>query len=220
MMQVLNDIGFEPRSQVPDFNLDDFDIESILGRLGLGPHRAPRLVWTGVGLLPVVGIDLEDPHSGLACLEEAVRLLGLHAAPPPQLRPATSSTGISHLVAEGKCAGDILAIHGAGFGAVQPPGVVLLLPRMDGCAPVDVPVANCSDTLIRVRLPADISSGPVGFGDAAYLKFYNAWVDQINAIADERARLPCAPEPIIAAALAITAIFLSVGAVASGAGAS
>lgn len=202
MMLAPGDLGFDPGDWEPgpldhDLDLDPFDSDAILDLIG-SRHRPPRLVWTDTGYVvdhPGSTIDFDRVYPALRCVEEAARLLQLHAnPPPPQLTPATWFTGITRLELEGPCAGDTLSIHGSGFGATQPPSVVLLLPRVDGWAPVSVPAGDWSDTLIRVVLPNDIISGPIGFGDAGYLAVYNAWVDQMNAVADELAQLPCAPD--------------------------
>ncbi len=202
MMLMLGELGFdpggwEPGPLDPDLDLDPFDSDAILDLIGRR-HRLPPLVWTDTGFVvdhPGSTFDFDRVYPALRCVEEAWRLLELHATkPPPQLSPATWFTGITSLDLNGPCAGDTLSIHGSGFGAIQPPGVVLLLPRVDGWAPVPVPAADWSDTLIRVALPSGIISGPIGFGDAGYLAVYNAWVDQMNAVADELAHLPCAPD--------------------------
>jgi hypothetical protein len=203
MLMLGDDLGFdpggwEPGPLDPDLDLDPIDPDSILDLIGTR-HRPPPLVWTDTGFVvdkPGSTFDRDRVYPALRCLRDAARLLELHATPPPpQLTPATWFTGITKLETDGPCAGDTLSIHGSGFGAVQPPGVVLLLPRADGWVPVAVSAADWSDTLIKVTLPIRVVSGPVGFGDAAYLAVYNGWVDQLNAIADELAQLPCAPQP-------------------------
>jgi hypothetical protein len=184
----------QPPTVAGTVGLDD---DSIL-ELIRPDHRFPKLVDTDTGLLPegLHLIDIEKFFPALRCVEKALELLAKHAVEPPkQLTPATWNTGITGL-SGGHCAGQVLEIHGTGFGAVQPAGVVLLLPRTKGWAPIIVAPADWTDDLIKVVLPADIASGAVGFGDAGYLGVYNAWVDQLNAIADELAHLPCAPEPL------------------------
>ena len=208
MMLTVGDLGFdlgdwEPGPLGLDLDLGPFDSDVILDLIGRrhrfpGPgvdgHWLPRRSTRST-------FDFDRVYPALRCIEEAARLLELHASPPPpQLTPATWFTGITRLELSGPCAGDTLAIHCSGFGATQPPGVVLLLPRVDGWAPITVPAANWSDTLITVTLPGDVISGPIGFGDGGYLAVYNAWVDQMNAVAVELANLPRARRRASAAA--------------------
>ncbi|MGN2642399.1 hypothetical protein ACTD5D_40755 [Nocardia takedensis] len=203
MMATMSDIGFDigglPDPGDPGLDFDGFDPESVILDLLGSRHRLPRLVVTDVGpIIDIPGrdIDIDRDYPGLRCFKIADELLRRHAAPPPvQLTPATWITGITAVETTGPCAGDVLLIRGSGFGAVAPAGVLVLVPRLGGWAPVAVNPGDWSDTLIKVVLPADVVSGPVGFGDSGYLAVYNAWVDQMNAIADELARLPCAPEP-------------------------
>lgn len=121
----------------------------------------------------------------IRCVIDAFRRLQARAAiaPPPRPARVTWSDGITSVESSGACAGDTVTIHGHGF----PPRVdaVLLLPSPDGCAAVSVPAANWSRTRITVVLPGGISTGPVGFGDAAYIAAYDAWATEQNRLADE-----------------------------------
>ncbi|MCR2784175.1 MULTISPECIES: hypothetical protein [unclassified Microbacterium] len=129
----------------------------------------------------------------IACLVAARRLLRALEEPPPAA-PATGAvwnTGISGVTLTGPCAGETLTIRGSGFGTSQPPNTVLLLPTLDGCRAVAA--ASWSDTRITAVLPARVASGPVGFGDKAYIDAYNAWVDRMNQIIGQLNALKCRP---------------------------
>jgi len=125
------------------------------------------------------------------CFLEVQRQLRLRNEPPPA-RPARAvwADGITAVTLTGVCAGGTVQIKGVGFGATQPPGVVLLLPTLAGCRPVTP--AAWSDTQITAVLPADVASGPVGFADAAYVAAYDAWAANRNAADAALSRLHCA----------------------------
>jgi hypothetical protein len=128
----------------------------------------------------------------IRCLLELNRLLRERAQDPPPVRPArvTWTDGISGLSQSGACAGDTLTIKGRGFGKNQPPGVAVLVPTAEGCRPAAV--SSWSDKTIILKLPPNVTSGPVGFGDAAYITAYDAWAKRQNDVADDIRRLRCA----------------------------
>jgi hypothetical protein len=131
----------------------------------------------------------------IRCFLEARRLLKALAEPPPTA-PSTAvwTTGITAVTLTGPCAGDRITIDGSGFAATQPSNTVLLLPTLDGCRPVAA--SMWSDTRIEAILPARVASGPVGFGDAAYIAAYDAWAARMNALEQQLGRLACRPRPI------------------------
>lgn len=124
------------------------------------------------------------------CLLAARKLLMVVDEPPPA-RPArvTWSDGITDVTESGPCAGATVTIRGKGFGPKQPAGVALLLPTIDGCRPVTP--TSWSNTEITAVLPADVASGPVGFGDLAYITAYDAWADRHNQAAEGLKGLKC-----------------------------
>jgi hypothetical protein len=135
--------------------------------------------------------DLYD----LACFLEVNKLLrALTEAPPAPPALAVWTTGITSVSISGACAGSTITIRGSGFGATQPANTVLLLPTLDGCR--GVAPTFWSDTRIDAILPVRVSSGPVGFGDAAYIAAYNAWSARMNDLEAQLARLRCAPRKI------------------------
>lgn len=139
-------------------------------------------------------IEFIDPRwwDLVRCFLEVQRQLRIRNEPPPA-RPARVvwADGITAVTLTGACGGSTVQITGAGFGATQPAGVVLVLPTLAGCRPV--PPASWSDTQITAVLAADVASGPVGFADAAYVAAYDAWAAAHNAADDVLSRLHCAP---------------------------
>ncbi len=101
---------------------------------------------------------------------------------PPPVRPARVvwSDTIRSIDAPNPCAGSRAVIRGRGFGAPKPAGVTLMVPINGACTPFDVPAADWTNTAITITLPANVTSGPIGFADLAYVTAYNAWVDRMN----------------------------------------
>lgn len=126
----------------------------------------------------------EDIPPGLAsliaCIMTVARLVKARAAiAPPTLGPNARygmvwADHITSLDPTAHCPEDLLNIYGAGFAALRDTSV-LVLPTASGCRAVSVPARNWTDTRIRVNLPTDVVSGPVGFADKAYVAAYNAW---------------------------------------------
>ena len=127
----------------------------------------------------------------IRCLLALLRLLNerADALPPTRPSPVTWSDGITGITQTGGRAGDSITINGKGFGNSQPPGVVVLVPTQHGCRPATV--SSWSNRRITLTLPADVSSGQVGFGDAAYIAAYDAWAAEQNDLADEIRALGC-----------------------------
>lgn len=130
----------------------------------------------------------------LACLREVSRRLQARAALPPPPRPtrAVWSDGITGVEQSGHCVGDRVVIRGNGFAGLRGTAV-LILPFHDGCHPVAVPDADWTDVAITVALPENISSGPIGFADAAYVTAYAAWVEEQNRLLKELKKFSCYP---------------------------
>jgi hypothetical protein len=120
----------------------------------------------------------------IRCTIEMFRRIKARAALMPPARPArvTWADGIRSATTNGACAGATLTIRGTGL---KEPGAVLLLPTTIGCRPVTVAPGNWTGTRITVTLPAGIVSGPVGFGDGAYIAAYDAWAAEQNRLAAE-----------------------------------
>ncbi len=77
-------------------------------------------------------------------------------------RSTAWSTGITSLVPNVGCGGEIVIINGSGFGATQPPDVGVWFPRIDGGCVVAT-VMSWSDTAIVTQAPATVGVGCVGF---------------------------------------------------------
>src|SRR4029453_3625120 len=101
--------------------------------------------------------------------------------PPARPGPAPWGAGITSITG-GSCVGDQIVIGGSGL---LQPNTFLLLPFADGCHVVTVPAGNWSDTTITLTLPAGVVSGPIGFGDQAYIIAYDTWALQQNILAAE-----------------------------------
>ena len=136
-----------------------------------------------------------DPQTTkfIACVVASRRILHALEEPPPAppADGAVWSTGISGVSIDGPCAGNVITIRGRGFGATQPANTVLLLPTLDGCRVVAP--TSWSDTKITAVLPVRVASGPVGFGNKAYIDAYNAWVAKMNDLIRQLNALSCFP---------------------------
>ena len=77
---------------------------------------------------------------------------------PGSLPVSVSSVGITGLLPNPACAGELMTIHGT-FGATQPPDIEVLIGTQV------VPVVSWSATAVVVRIPAGTRSGYVGFRD-------------------------------------------------------
>jgi hypothetical protein len=117
----------------------------------------------------------------LECEVQLVMALKDRNAPPPP-RPARVvwSDNITRIDAPNPCAGSRVVIRGRGFGSPKPAGVTLMIPINGACTPFDVKPADWTNTAITITLPANVTSGPIGFADLAYVTAYNAWVDRMN----------------------------------------
>lgn len=126
----------------------------------------------------------------IRCLMEVRRLLAERAkiAPPARPDPAVWITGITSITAGGACSGDRLVIRGSGL---LVGGAVLLLPFAEGCRPVPVAPQDWTDTSVTVTLPPGVISGPIGFGDGAWIAAYDAWAAEQNKLASEISRFWC-----------------------------
>jgi hypothetical protein len=127
----------------------------------------------------------------IACVIEMFRQIKARAAILPPQRPArvTWSDGITSIEQAGSCAGNTVIVRGTGFPSHTK--AVLLIPTADGCRPVTVTAANWTSKKITFKLPGGVASGPIGFGDAAYIAAYDAWAAEQNRLADEIRALGC-----------------------------
>ncbi|MBX3634772.1 MAG: hypothetical protein KF683_05200 [Rubrivivax sp.] len=123
----------------------------------------------------------------LRLVHEKIRARAGRRPPEPPIMP-TWSGGISSVTQGGPCAGNRIRIVGTDL---KLPGAVFLLPFADGCRRFEP--ATWTDTLIEFDLPPDAISGPMGFGNGAYMAAYDAWAADQNRLADEIERLPCLP---------------------------
>ncbi|HEY4090988.1 MAG TPA: hypothetical protein VGN46_05690 [Luteibacter sp.] len=124
------------------------------------------------------------------CVRHAKEMLADRAKIPPPNPPVpvTWALGISSITASHACAGATVVIRGTHLSI---PGAVLLVPFADGCHVVPVDAGRWTDSTITFTLPAGAISGPVGFGDGAYIKAYDVWADQQNQLADQIRALNC-----------------------------
>jgi hypothetical protein len=123
---------------------------------------------------------------------------GLPAMPLPP-RPAIWADTIDRIELSGPCAGDLMTIHGHGFGASQPDHVHVVMTVGGTCAAVAPRM--WSDTRIEVVLPDGINSGSVGFYNealtAAEVERYNSDVSRYNrAVKQVMASSKCAGMPL------------------------
>jgi hypothetical protein len=139
---------------------------------------------------PLNYID-RDMIALIACMIALRHKLQDRAAILPPARPArvTWADGITSITG-GSCVGDQIVIRGSGLLA---PNTFLLLPFADGCHVVPVPAGNWTDTTITLSLPAGVVSGPIGFGDQAYIIAYDTWALQQNILAAEIEGIWCYP---------------------------
>lgn len=94
--------------------------------------------------------------------------------------------GISGVSPAQACAGELVRITGSGFGAQQPSNIRLMFPSGDGCREVAVDPSDWTDTEIRVRIPAWVRGGCVGFFDQAA---FDAVIAYREALGKQRSRL-------------------------------
>ncbi|MET0043918.1 MAG: hypothetical protein ABW100_10405, partial [Candidatus Thiodiazotropha sp. 6PLUC3] len=87
--------------------------------------------------------------------------------------------GIESIVMEGTCAGQLLIIHGSGFGFTQPDNRLLVLRVSGRCRTVEAD--SWSDTEIVITLPDGVQPGPVGFYDPHGVNAWNQFAGQANA---------------------------------------
>ncbi|MES9832743.1 MAG: IPT/TIG domain-containing protein [Candidatus Thiodiazotropha sp. DIVDIV] len=87
--------------------------------------------------------------------------------------------GIESIVMEGPCAGQLLIIHGSGFGNTQPENRLLVLHVSGRCRVVEAD--SWSDTEIVITLPNGVEPGPVGFYDPMGVNAWNQFAGQANA---------------------------------------
>ena len=160
---------------------------------GDDPQGAPWGGLPGGWGVPEVGGPCDEPAWPPAPDDETLRLgceamlIDIFNGEAPSLRvlgrrSAWADT-IESIELEGSCGGDWMVIHGQGFGDTQPDNVALIAHTSQGCKELPVESDNWSDTEIRVELPDDILSGPVGFYDKLGTNAYNSWVGEMNASA-------------------------------------
>lgn len=126
----------------------------------------------------------DDENLRLGC--EAM-LIDIFNAEAPSLRllgrRSAWADNIENIELEGSCGGGWMIVQGQGFGDSQPDNVALIAHTSQGCRELAVEADNWSATEIRVELPDDILSGPVGFYDKLGTHAYNNWVGEMNASA-------------------------------------
>jgi hypothetical protein len=186
-----------PGGDVPGIPTPADPFEELIGKL-IGRLRNPKFPWDPEivdhrypwwpGPTPIDRRTIE----AIRCFLAVNRLLRALAEPPPAppAKPVWNS-GITSVSLSGPCAGDTITIRGTGFGATQPANTVLLLPTLDGCRPVAA--TSWSNTRIMAVLPLRVASGPIGFGDKAYIAAYDAWAAKMNDLEEQLSRLRCAP---------------------------
>lgn len=137
---------------------------------------------------PIKYVDPEEVKF-IACMLLLRHKLQARAALLPPARPArvTWADGITSITG-GSCVGDQIVIRGSGL---LTPNTFLLLPFADGCHPVNVPAENWTDTVIKLTLPPGVVSGPIGFGDQAYIIAYDTWALNQNILASSIEGLWC-----------------------------
>ncbi|MFZ5814956.1 MAG: hypothetical protein ACOY93_06590 [Bacillota bacterium] len=127
---------------------------------------------TGAGGLPIPGHIHPPPPGDCEIIREACEAWLIDAVnaglPPLPLPPAVTAwaDNIDRIELLGRCAGDIMVIHGHDFGSPKPPHVHLIMKVRGECEVVPVDPADWSDTRITVTLPDGVMPGPVGFYDA------------------------------------------------------
>ncbi|MEH7253704.1 patatin-like phospholipase family protein [Neobacillus niacini] len=86
-------------------------------------------------------------------------------------RPANQATGqIQELIPPSGCAGETIAIHGTGFGSVQPNSVVVMFPS-GTYGHREANVLSWNDTEVKVSAPYGVGRGCVGFIDKEYEEY-------------------------------------------------
>lgn len=177
---------------VPGFGLKrPKTVNDILDLLKPKPHRwdpddwCPTYPWWRE---PLVYVDWRR-IGFIACLIETARRIQARAQIPPPPRPAqiTWADGIVAVEQGGACAGDLVTVLGSGF--PDPGDAVFLIPTADGCRPIAT--ASWASDKITFKLPGGVASGSIGFGDAAFIKAYDAWAAEQNRLADELRALGC-----------------------------
>ncbi|WP_207481760.1 IPT/TIG domain-containing protein [Arenibaculum pallidiluteum] len=175
-----------------------------------GPDDGPSIPWPGSP--PGGGFGPQAPPGGLppagplpggpvpgpdVSLNDLCRRLikaGARGLRHPEIPNSTWAQGITGLSPNPACAGEPLRILGTGFGASQPPDVVVIL----GNQPLQV--VSWSDTEIVVLVPQGARSGCIGFRnesiEAHRLNQFQQRHDALSQVAEGMACLGRIPAPL------------------------
>jgi hypothetical protein len=128
---------------------------------------------------PIYKGPWQDPRT-LRCAIALGKLAAARAGRPPTPAKAVWSDNITSISAPNPCAGAMLRINGHGFGDPKPANVGLMLPLDGRCTPTQFVPGTWHDDSVEMTMPANITSGPIGFVDLDYVNAYNAWADGLN----------------------------------------
>jgi hypothetical protein len=200
-----------PDLEVPDLDLADFGVPRI-DRDWLDDFFDPfdnpfDDRWTDPDAWEPVEEwwEISPPEQGIppglaaqiACIMTVSRLIQERAAilpptmPPGAPHPMVWADQITSLDPSAHCPEDLLNIYGSGLAALRGNALVVL-PTASGCRVVAVQAHNWTDTRIRVSLPLDVVSGPVGFADSSYVNAYNEWHTEQERLLDAIRGYRCA----------------------------
>ncbi|MCU7942630.1 MAG: hypothetical protein KZQ87_08120, partial [Candidatus Thiodiazotropha sp. (ex Cardiolucina cf. quadrata)] len=160
---------------------------------GGGPEGDPWGGLPGGWEFPEIGGPCDEPAWPPAPDDDNLRLgcegilIDAFNAEAPSLRllgrRSAWADNIDSIELEGTCGGDWMIIQGQGFGDPQPDNIALIAHTSQGCRELEVEPDNWSTTEIRVQLPDNILSGPLGFYDKMATNAYNRWIGEMNTSA-------------------------------------
>lgn len=129
---------------------------------------------------PIWGRGGWGSQRDLRCAIALGKLAAARLAKPPQPIRAVWSDNIDSIEAPNPCGGQMLRIHGHGFGSPKPSNAGLMLSRDGKCTPTPFVPGIWQDDMVEIALPADVTSGPIGFVDLDFAAAYDAWADGVN----------------------------------------